>query len=87
VAILLSIVSRLLFFINIFQVDLQNVAPAHAPDIVIFIDAITIIFEEATKTGPPSSLPFSCIEAGNDHSLPNLALRLLFLMLFVLFLI
>lgn len=56
-------------------VQIKNVAPAHAPDIVIFIDAITIIFEEATKTGPPSSLPFSCIEAGNDHSLPNLALR------------
>ncbi|XP_012573933.1 uncharacterized protein [Cicer arietinum] len=56
-------------------VQIKNVAPAHAPDIVIFIDAITIIFDEATKTGPPSSLPFACIEAGNDHSLPNLALR------------
>ncbi|KAL5061527.1 hypothetical protein RYX36_023264 [Vicia faba] len=56
-------------------VQIKNVAPLHAPDIVIFIDAITIIFEEATKAGPPSSLPFACIEAGNDHSLPNLSLR------------
>ncbi|RDX76300.1 hypothetical protein CR513_43714, partial [Mucuna pruriens] len=56
-------------------VQIKNVAPAHVPDIVIFIDAITIVFEEATKSGPPSSLPIACIEAGNDHSLPNLALR------------
>ncbi|BAT74573.1 hypothetical protein LR48_Vigan01g102700 [Vigna angularis] len=56
-------------------VRIKNVAPAHVPEIVIFIDAITIVFEEATKSGPPSSLPIACIEAGNDHSLPNLALR------------
>ncbi|KAL3006579.1 hypothetical protein AAZX31_08G286400 [Glycine max] len=56
-------------------VQIKNVAPAHVPDIVIFIDAITIVFEEATKIGPPSSLPIACIEAGNGHSLPNLALR------------
>ncbi|XP_019423322.1 PREDICTED: uncharacterized protein LOC109332757 isoform X2 [Lupinus angustifolius] len=56
-------------------VQIKNVAPAHAPDIVIFIDAITIVFDEATKSGTPSSLPIACIEAGNDHSLPNLALR------------
>ncbi|RYR64936.1 hypothetical protein Ahy_A03g010956 isoform F [Arachis hypogaea] len=55
--------------------DIVNVAPADAPDIVIFIDAITIVFDEATKSGLPSSLPISCIEAGHDHSLPNLALR------------
>ncbi|CAJ1939933.1 unnamed protein product [Sphenostylis stenocarpa] len=55
-------------------VQIKNVAPAHVPDIVIFIDAITIVFEEATKSGPPSSLPIACIEAGNNHSLPNLAL-------------
>ena len=65
-------------FINISLVVLQNVAPAHVPGIVIFIDAITIVYEEATKSGPPSSLPIACIEAGNDHSLPNLALRFLF---------
>ena len=54
---------------------LQNVASTHVPDIVIFVDSITIVFEEATKSGPPSSLPIACIEAGNGHSLPNLALR------------
>ncbi|KAL5165319.1 hypothetical protein HKD37_18G050460 [Glycine soja] len=58
-------------------VQIKNVAPAHVPGIVIFIDAITIVYEEATKSGPPSSLPIACIEAGNDHSLPNLALRYL----------
>lgn len=56
-------------------VQIKNVAPALAPDIVIFIDAINIIFEESTKNGAVSSLPISCVEAGNDHSLPNLAIR------------
>ncbi|XP_021908464.1 uncharacterized protein LOC110822625 isoform X1 [Carica papaya] len=56
-------------------VQIKNVSPAHTPDIVIYIDAITLVFEEAAKGGPPSSLPIACVEAGNDHSLPNLALR------------
>ena len=54
---------------------MQNISPAHAPDIVVYIDAITIVFEEASKGGEPLSLPIACIEAGADHSLPNLALR------------
>lgn len=54
---------------------LQNVSPAHAPDIVVFIDSITIVFEEASKGGPPLFLPIACIESGNDYSLPNLELR------------
>lgn len=57
-------------------VQIKNICPAHVPDIVVYIDAITIILEEASKAGgPPLSVPISCIEAGNDHSLPNLALR------------
>ncbi|KAJ1386027.1 hypothetical protein SESBI_41158 [Sesbania bispinosa] len=56
-------------------VQIKNVAPAHAPNIVIFIDAINIVFVEPTNNGTLSSLPISCVEAGNDHSLPNLALR------------
>ncbi|KAJ4831799.1 hypothetical protein Tsubulata_017010 [Turnera subulata] len=56
-------------------VQIKNVSPAHTPDIVVYIDAITVIIEEASKGGSPSSLPIACIEAGNDHSLPNLALR------------
>lgn len=56
-------------------VQIKNVSPDHAPDIVIYLDAITIVFEEASKGGPPLSLPIACIEAGIDHSLPNLALR------------
>ncbi|KAL3654192.1 hypothetical protein CASFOL_003873 [Castilleja foliolosa] len=56
-------------------VHVKNVAPAHAPDILVYIDAITIIFEEASKGGQPLFLPIACIVSGNDHSLPNLALR------------
>ncbi|KAA8533018.1 hypothetical protein F0562_032865 [Nyssa sinensis] len=56
-------------------VQIKNVSPAHTPDIVVYLDAITIIFEEASKGGPPLSLPIACVEAGNEHSLPNLALR------------
>lgn len=56
-------------------VQIKNVSPPHAPDIMVYLDAITIIFEEASNGGPPLSLPIACIEAGNDHSLPNLALR------------
>ncbi|KAM3358917.1 hypothetical protein P3S68_021850 [Capsicum galapagoense] len=56
-------------------VQIKNVCPPHAPDIVVYIDAVTIIFEEASKSGPPSSLPIACIEAGEDYGLPNLALR------------
>ncbi|XP_022945914.1 uncharacterized protein LOC111450016 isoform X1 [Cucurbita moschata] len=56
-------------------VQIKNVSPDHIPDIIIYIDAITIVFEEASKDGLPSSLPIACIEAGNEHSIPNLALR------------
>ncbi|KAI3516388.1 hypothetical protein L1887_15303 [Cichorium endivia] len=56
-------------------VQIKNVSPAHVPDIVIYLDTITIIHEEASKGGPPLSLPIACIEAGSDHSLPDLALR------------
>ncbi|KAK8657596.1 hypothetical protein V6N13_035827 [Hibiscus sabdariffa] len=56
-------------------VQIKNVSPAHIPDIVVYVDAITIVLEEASKDGPPASLPIACIEAGEDHSLPNLALR------------
>ncbi|KAI3739320.1 hypothetical protein L2E82_29723 [Cichorium intybus] len=56
-------------------VQIKNVSPSHAPDIIIYLDAITVIFEESSKDGPPSSLPVSCIEAGNNHGLPDLPLR------------
>lgn len=54
---------------------LQNVSPAHVPEVVVYIGAITIVLEEAVKGGPPLSLPIASIEAGDEHSLPNLALR------------
>ncbi|KAG2629417.1 hypothetical protein PVAP13_3KG430500 [Panicum virgatum] len=54
---------------------IENIAPTHAKDIVVFIDAITIVFEEASKGGAPLSLPIASIEVGHGHSLPNLALR------------
>ncbi|MBA0744023.1 hypothetical protein Gogos_006665 [Gossypium gossypioides] len=53
----------------------KNVSPAHIADIVVYIDAITLVLEEASKGGPPASLPIACIEAGDGHCLPNLALR------------
>lgn len=56
-------------------VQIKNIAPAHLPDIVVYVDAITIILEEASKDGPPLSVPLASIEAGTDHSLPNLVLR------------
>ncbi|KAJ4956650.1 hypothetical protein NE237_013433 [Protea cynaroides] len=56
-------------------VQIKNVSPVHKPDIVIFLDAISIIFEEVPNGGTPMFLPVACIEAGNDHSLPNLSLR------------
>ncbi|XP_044489701.1 uncharacterized protein LOC123214059 [Mangifera indica] len=56
-------------------VQIKNISPAHTPDIVVYIDAITIVLEEASKGGPTLSLPIACIEAGNGHSLPNLSLR------------
>lgn len=59
----------------LYKFILQNVSPAHTPDIMVFLDAIMIIFEKASKGGPPLSVPIACIEAGNDHNLPNLALR------------
>ena len=63
------------FIFKFVFLDWQNVAPTHTPDIVIYIDAITIVFEEAGKSASPSSVPIACIEAGNEHSLPNLTLR------------
>ncbi|XP_026421677.1 uncharacterized protein LOC113317754 isoform X1 [Papaver somniferum] len=56
-------------------VQIKNVSPAHTPDLVVYLDAITVVFEEAPKDGPPLSLPIASIEAGSDHCLPNLALR------------
>ncbi|KAJ3679630.1 hypothetical protein LUZ60_017641 [Juncus effusus] len=59
---------------NLLCVQVKNVAPEHLSDVVIYIDAITIVFEEASNT-MPLSLPISSIESGDGYSLPNLALR------------
>uniref|UniRef100_A0A7N1A0U6 Uncharacterized protein n=1 Tax=Kalanchoe fedtschenkoi TaxID=63787 RepID=A0A7N1A0U6_KALFE len=56
-------------------VQIKNVAPSHIPDVIIYVDAITVVYEEASTSGPPLSVPIACVEAGSDHSLPNLALR------------
>ncbi|XP_049936987.1 uncharacterized protein LOC126410651 [Nymphaea colorata] len=56
----------------------KNVVPEHASNVVIFVDSINLIFEESTKRKPFVSLPFACIEPGDDHSLPNIALRWMF---------
>ncbi|CAI0379471.1 unnamed protein product [Linum tenue] len=38
-------------------------------------DLLCVQIKEASKDGMPLSLPIACIEAGDDHCLPNLALR------------
>ncbi|KAE8786775.1 hypothetical protein D1007_39357 [Hordeum vulgare] len=60
---------------NLLCVLIKNIAPQHVQDIVVFIDAITVVFEEASKGGSPLSLPIASIEVGHGHSLPNLSLR------------
>ncbi|VFQ80199.1 unnamed protein product [Cuscuta campestris] len=60
---------------DLISVQIKNVAPEHAPDVVVYLDSISIVFEEASESGRPLSLPTACIEAGNNHCLPNLALR------------
>ncbi|KAF0914639.1 hypothetical protein E2562_030700 [Oryza meyeriana var. granulata] len=60
---------------NLLSVLIKNIAPQHVKDIVVFVDAITIVFEEASKGGAPLSLPIASIEVGHGHSLPNIALR------------
>lgn len=56
-------------------VQIKNIAPAHASNILVYIDAITIVSEDPARGELPSSSPIACIEAGNEHSLPDLALR------------
>ncbi|KAL8532544.1 hypothetical protein ACS0TY_008946 [Phlomoides rotata] len=60
---------------DLLGVHVKNVSPENAPDVVVFIDSVTIVYETALKSGPPLSLPIACTEAGNDYSLPNLAVR------------
>ncbi|KAI4370550.1 hypothetical protein MLD38_018895 [Melastoma candidum] len=56
-------------------VQIKNVSPAHIPEIIVYIDAITIVLEETSRKMPPLSLPIASIEVGDDHNLPNLPLR------------
>ncbi|KAL1539407.1 hypothetical protein AAHA92_28029 [Salvia divinorum] len=56
-------------------VNVKNVSPAYAPDVVVFIDSIMVVFDEVSSSGPPLPLPVTCTESGNNYSLPNLALR------------
>ncbi|XP_028551048.1 uncharacterized protein LOC110105455 isoform X4 [Dendrobium catenatum] len=60
---------------DVLCIQIKNVSPSHLPDIIIFLDSITIIYEDASKGGPPLCLPIASIEAGNGHTLPNLPLR------------
>jgi hypothetical protein len=63
------------------SLSLQNVVPEHLSGIIIYIDALTIVFEETSKGGSatgnnkPLSLPIASIDAGDGYGLPNLALR------------
>lgn len=54
---------------------LHNVSPARILDVVIYLDSITIVLDEAAKGGgPPLSFPIASIEPGEYYSLPNLPL-------------
>ncbi|XP_078435228.1 heat-inducible transcription repressor [Wolffia australiana] len=55
-------------------VQVKNVSPENVPDIVMYIDAITIVFEEAPSDGS-LYLPMSCIEAGSEYCFPDISLR------------
>jgi len=61
--------------VDLICVLIKNVIPAHLPDVVIFVDSISIICEVAASGSSPVSVPIACIEAGNDDALPGLALR------------
>jgi len=50
---------------NLLCVLIKNIAPQHVQDVVVFIDAITVVFEEASKGGSPLSLPIASIEVGH----------------------
>lgn len=61
--------------VDLICVLIKNVIPAHLPDVVIFVDSVSIICEVAASGSRPVSVPIACIEAGNDDALPGLALR------------
>lgn len=61
--------------VDLICVLIKNVIPAHLPDVIIFVDSISVICEVAASGSPPVSVPIACIEAGNDDALPGLALR------------
>eukprot|EP00253_Pinus_taeda_P032342 PITA_32342 len=64
--------------VDLICVLIKNVIPAHLPDVVIFVDSVSIICEVAASGSRPVSVPIACIEAGNDDALPGLALRCVF---------
>lgn len=57
-------------------------SPLHTPDIIVYLDAITIVYEEAPNSELLQSLPVTCIEAGNGQSLPNISLKYVLLNIF-----
>jgi hypothetical protein len=45
-------------------------------DVVIYVDSVSIVCQSASSGSPPLPVPVACVEVGEDHSLPGLALRL-----------
>ncbi|KAG0616316.1 hypothetical protein M758_5G105200 [Ceratodon purpureus] len=55
----------------------ENSLPATGmtADVVIYVDSVSIVCQSASSGSPPLPVPVACVEVGEDHSLPGLALR------------
>lgn len=58
----------------------QNILPGtgETADVVIYVDSVSIVCQSASPGSPPLAIPVACVEVGEDHKLPSLALRLSF---------
>uniref|UniRef100_A0A7I4BA18 Uncharacterized protein n=1 Tax=Physcomitrium patens TaxID=3218 RepID=A0A7I4BA18_PHYPA len=55
----------------------ENSLPATGmtADVVIYVDSVSIVCQSASPGSLPLPVPIACVEVGEDHSLPGLALR------------
>lgn len=56
---------------------IENSLPATGmtADVVIYIDSVSIVCQSASSGSLPLPVPVACVEVGEDHCLPGLALR------------
>ncbi|KAJ7300099.1 hypothetical protein O6H91_Y074600 [Diphasiastrum complanatum] len=53
---------------------IENVIPPDIPGVTIFVDSINIICQSASSGSPSQQVPIACVEVGESHKLPGLAL-------------